>query len=169
MYKKGSFKIKYKHLKTILQMDKVQKEQQSLKMNRSNVMVCKQEKMYISLPQVHVAVGRELYRKYYRMFCIHSFLAVSVHLVCVEKIGQILKHMRMRWKTERCEEIQVDCFVSRTKTHDPFGQLWKYIGFQFIIHSLLYIKLQIYVLIYSTCILHQHNLGRTKRINDRLA
>lgn len=29
MYKKGSLKIKYKHLKTILQMDKVQKEQQS--------------------------------------------------------------------------------------------------------------------------------------------
>lgn len=37
MYKKGSLKIKYKHLKTILQMDKVQKEQQSLKMNRSDV------------------------------------------------------------------------------------------------------------------------------------
>lgn len=37
MYKKGSLKIKYKHLKTILQMDKVQKEQQSLKMKRSNV------------------------------------------------------------------------------------------------------------------------------------
>lgn len=28
-----------------------------------------------------MAVGRELYRKYYRMFCIHSFLAVSVQLV----------------------------------------------------------------------------------------
>lgn len=48
----------------------------------------------------------------------------------------------MRWKTERYKEITVDCFISRTDghLHNPFGQLWKYIGFQFIIHSLLYIK-----------------------------
>lgn len=50
MYKKGSLKIKYKHLKTNLQMDKVQKELLSLKTKSMSVdLVQKQEKMFLTL------------------------------------------------------------------------------------------------------------------------
>lgn len=94
-----------------------------------------------------MAVGRELYRKYLRMFCIHFFLAVSVHLVCVI---DVCRKNRLNLKTH--ENEMENGMVEGNKgglfhfthkdghLHNPFGQLWKYIGFQFIIHSLLYIK-----------------------------
>lgn len=85
-------------------MDKVQKEQQSLKNESKRCLKTwsiNRKRCTSVYRRLTWLFGRELYRKYYRMFCIHSFLAVSVQLLCVEKIGLIFKDMRMRWRTER--------------------------------------------------------------------
>lgn len=86
-------------------------------MNRSKWHV---SRPHVSFPKVHMAVGWELYTKYSRMFCIHSFLAVSVHLVGVcRKInpGKITRRVTVKMgKSKRCKETKMGCLISRTKT-----------------------------------------------------
>lgn len=85
MYKKGSLKIKYKHLKTILQMDKVQKEQQSLEMNRSNGPYI--GRMNASLPQVNKAVRTRIVQKVLQNVLHTFFFGSFSSTLVIEKIG----------------------------------------------------------------------------------
>lgn len=111
------------------------------------------------LPHGFMAVGRQLYRKYHRMFCIHSFLAVSVQLVCRKNRLDILLFFLNTWgwngQTERWEEIKGGLFHFTHKDYNIctilLGSFENTLAFNssYIHYSTLRCR-YIYILIYST-------------------
>lgn len=101
-------------------MDKVQKEQQSLKMNRNNVMVHKQERDVYQFTVGSHGCWPRIVQKVSECFAYIPFWQFQfiscVFCVCRKNRLDFSKLVRMRWRTGWCKEIKVDCFISRTKT-----------------------------------------------------
>lgn len=141
MYKKGSLKIKYKHLKTILQMDKSTKTVAVTEIKAMSVDM-------ISLLEIIVADQPEVVRKFQNV--LHTFFfffplffwqfnsciqktQAQLYMCCRMKMGKRLEEMGRTWTDHLMHKVG--------RLHNPLGSLDNTLAFNSLyIH---YIKVQI--------------------------